>query len=118
MKCPHSKEECTHLDTAGVLQLIECPVCEVYPSYIRIKDSYDVKQLMEMLPGSIVKKKKNIFRYSEIFDLKIEKDSLNNWVISYINDMNMDTIYIYMSPDLHKTLSIMVAALILNQHIK
>lgn len=117
MNCPHSKEKCTHLDAAGLLQLIECKDCDNYPGYLKIRNAYPVEQLLNFLPNSLIKEHKQFFRYSEVFDLKIERDALNNWVITYINDMSMKTLFNQIHNDIHTCLAMMITELIENKYI-
>jgi len=117
MKCPHSPIQCAYIETAGMSQTKECVDCEHYPSDKKMHDAYAVEQLLNMLPKTIVRHHKQFWRYDEIFDLKIEKTSLNDWVISYINDMNLNSMFSFTHPHIHWCAAMMAANLIENKYL-
>jgi len=120
MKCPHAPShmpiECAYIDTAGMDKTKECNQCEHYP-VAKIHKTYPIKQLLDMLPNTIIIEHKQFWRYDEIFDLRIEKDSLKNWYVSYINDMSMEPLFSEKNKDLHWCLAEIVSQLISNKYI-
>jgi hypothetical protein len=109
--------ECINIRADGMSQIKECEECEHYPQEMKIHDAYPVKQLLDMLPKTIIKHRKSFFYSNEIFDLRIEKDSLNNWHISYVNDRDFNSLYSFKNKDIHWCASIIIAQLIINKYL-
>jgi hypothetical protein len=121
MKCPHDKSqhvECEYLDTSGLTKTKECKDCHRYPDPVRkLMQTYEVEQMLNMLPKTIIKDKKQMFTYREIYDMQINRDFLGNWVIAYINDLSVRTLYNTSNPDLKRCTALMLAELISDKYI-
>ncbi len=98
----------------------ECDSCGLNSSiknYIRIKNSFPVDQLLNILPGTIVRGKKSFFKSEEVYDLRIEKDSLNNWVASYMNNLGLKPLFTVNCLDLHLCIAKLVTILIEHNYL-
>lgn len=114
MKCPYNKDiDCIHLDTSGMTQTTECNDCSIKKLY----SNYELPQMLNFLPQTIIKEKKQLFRYKDIYDLRIEKDHLNNWHICYINNMNQKTLFEAVSGDLKTAGAIILSSLLIQKYI-
>jgi hypothetical protein len=121
MKCPYTPIECEYVDTAGMYKPVECADCKYNSAlYLQIHKKYPLQDLMNMLPKTIIKDRKNIFRYKDVFDLSITKDALDNWVIAYNNERNLHTLFVETNKDIHRGLARILATLIESEmfHIK
>jgi hypothetical protein len=79
--------------------------------------TYEVEQMLNMLPKTIIKDKKQMFTYREIYDMQINRDFFGNWVIAYINDLSVRTLYNTTNPDLKRCTAQMLAELISDKYI-
>lgn len=114
MKCPYFKDiDCIHLDTSGMTQTTECNDCSIKKLYV----NYELPQMLNFLPQTIIKERKHLFRYKEIYDLRIEKDRLNNWHISYVNDMSQHYLFETNSEDLKAAAAAILVILITQKYI-
>ena len=113
MKCPYAPIECEYVDIAGMDKPVECADCKHNPDlHLQIQKKYSLQELMNMLPKTIIKDRKNIFRCKDVFDLNITKDALDNWVIAYNNGRSLYPLFVETNKDIHQGLAKMFAALI------
>lgn len=112
MNCPYTGDGCVYIDTAGETMMKECHECEHYKF-----TTFTAEQLLNLLPGTIIRDRKKIFRYKEVYDLNITKDALNNWVITYMNVMDLHVLFSISSNELTKCLNITVKWLVENKYI-
>jgi hypothetical protein len=119
MKCPHDPVECEYLITMDLNNPVECLRCPHYcDPIIKLTDAYSIPRMMNMLPKSLTSERKVIlFKYKDIFDLNISKDGMDNWVVIYINDMSMKTLFITQDQDIHRCLAKMLILLIESKYI-
>jgi hypothetical protein len=119
MQCPYAGNiQCDFVDASGAdkpMQCNECPRNE--DPVVILMNNYPLNQMLNMLPKTIIKDKKKMFRYGEVFDLNITRDALDNWVISYINDKNLSTLFINIYPEIHRCAAIMLTELIENKYV-
>jgi hypothetical protein len=118
MKCPHKDIQCDSLDSAGTDVLSECSNCKHYPDPAqKLMNAFPLEQMINMLPKTIIREKKKIFRYSEIFDLHISRDAMDNWVFIYQNDRNLTLLFISSDPSIHRSCALILAKLIENKYL-
>jgi hypothetical protein len=122
MTCPNSTTpiQCAFLDTAGMASTQSCDKCPKnahIENYIKIHNTYPLEQLLNMLPKTLVKGKRSFFRSEDVFDIDITKDGLNNWVISYIHDMGLRTLFTVTCPKIHLCAAKMATILIENKYM-
>jgi hypothetical protein len=122
MKCPYSKTDpvqCEYVDTAGMDKPVECNTCKRYPNPItKLYEKYPLKQMLDMLPKSLIKEQKKLFKIREVFDLNITRDALDNWHIVYENSMSLIILFRVLNPDIHWCAAEMIAVLIENKYLK
>jgi hypothetical protein len=119
MKCPYEPVECDCIDTSGMDQGTACDKCLHYPDPVKkLMAAYALEQMIEFLPKTIIKERKLVFRYNEIFDLNISKDGLDNWVITYLNDKSLKSLFAVKNISLHRCTALILADLIGNNYIQ
>ena len=75
------------------------------------------RTVVKSASGHNIRDRKKIFRYKEVYDLNITKDALNNWVITYMNVMDLHVLFSISSNELTKCLNITVKWLVENKYI-
>lgn len=118
MKCPYEDILCDCIDTSD-MNKPSCEECRHYPDPVKkLMLAYPLEQMIEFLPKTLIKEKKSIFLADEIFDINISRDGMDNWVIDYINQRMMRSLFMTSDKSLHRSIALMLADLIGNNYIQ
>jgi hypothetical protein len=72
---------------------------------------YSLEEMLNILPGTIIHRKRKWFLSNEIYDLNISKDPFNNWIIEYFNERMLESYFRTTHQTLKRALSEMLSLL-------